>query len=268
MNFQPIRFDQAEALKSGGNNDFFEPNSEQRVKITRAEFVTTSTGSESLIIDVINNDKKRGFFALNYGSNEFAYRHLQSLMGVCGVTDLTPTQMTVPKYDVNTKQIINVACINAKELIGKVFVGLFVTKYSFYQGAIKQKTELYVPFNTNRQTYNEMVDNLPAQEIERLKPMMLNTSNDSKMKAEEAKNGNGGYNPMMGGNSGVADDIPESFGYNGQSTTYRKNPLPNQAQQPINQPPQNLQANVPPAVMSGQQLPTPSGMTPDDDIPF
>lgn len=198
MNFQPIHFNQSEALKAGGNGNFFAGNSEQLVKITRAEFVKSQTGSQGISFDVVNKDKQRGYFSYYYqradGSvNEVAHRQLQALMGVCGVTVLTPTQMTVEKYDQNSKAMIQVNCINAKELIGKKFVGLFIDEFEVYNGEKRKKTELYVAFNENRQSYREMNAQQPPNDIEHLTQTMLKKSVDSELKVDNELSRNQGY---------------------------------------------------------------------------
>lgn len=183
MLFQSINFNQSEALKAGGNGStFFEGNTEQIVKITRAEFVQSQkTGTIGLEFDVINKDKQKGYFTLWYQKADGSYiegcfRTLQSIMGVVSVQTLTPTNMLIYKYDFSKKEMVQVNCINAKELIGQIFVGLFIKNFEIYNNEKRQKTELYVAFNQNRQTYREMNAKMPAQDIEYLTQRMLEKS--------------------------------------------------------------------------------------------
>lgn len=183
MLFQSINFNQSEALKAGGNGSaFFEGNTEQMVKITRAEFVQSQkTGTIGLEFDVINKNEQKGHFTLWYQKADGSYiegsfRTLQSIMGVVSVQTLTPVNMLISKYDFNRKEVVQVDCINAKELIGQIFVGLFIKNFEIYNNKKRQKTELYVAFNQNRQTYREMNAKMPAQDIEYLTQRMLEKS--------------------------------------------------------------------------------------------
>ena len=249
--FQPVKFDQAEAVKAnGGNNQFFDGNTEQLVKIVRAEFVKSkNTGATGIEFDLTNKDGLKGYFTIWHlkgdGSvNEFSYRQLQALMGVTGATDLTPTQVNVPKYDFTSKETVNVPCINAVELLGKFFVGLFIKKFELYNGEIKTKTELFGCFNQQRQSSREFFANQPPQDIDRSLVAMIETSEKSHAEAERKKN----ENSYGGWNNDTTDGIPNQFMSN---TTYQKT-------QPAPQQP-NFNNN-----MQGEPKPS----TVDSDIPF
>lgn len=190
MNFQAIKFEKEEANLNNGST-FFAGNSEQKVKITRAEFVkSTRTGAQGIEFDVINNQKQKGYFTIwhllgNGDKNPYSYKLLQALMGACGVENLTPTTIKVKKYIPAMREECVVDCTNAKELIGKIFVGLFVDIYSIYNGEEKVKTELFAPFNPNRQSYREACAGDDAQDIEKALEAMLNKSMKSKEKAQK-----------------------------------------------------------------------------------
>ena len=251
--FQPVKFDQAEAVKAnGGNNQFFDGNTEQLVKIVRAEFVKSkNTGATGIEFDLTNKDGLKGYFTIWHlkgdGSvNEFSYRQLQALMGVTGATDLTPTQVNVPKYDFTSKETVNVPCINAVELLGKFFVGLFIKKFELYNGEIKTKTELFGCFNQQRQSSREFFANQPPQDIDRSLVAMIETSEKSHAEAERKKN----ENSYGGWNNDTTDGIPNQFMSN---TTYQKT-------QPAPQQP-NFNNNM-------QGEPKPSDMADLSEIPF
>ena len=108
MNYQTIRFDQQEAEKTTSSN-YIPGNTAQHVKIDRAEFITSpKTGAQGIDFDVHTRDGQKAYFTIWHlkgdgSANEYSWRLLQSLMGVCGVQTLTPTSVTVPKYNAQTK---------------------------------------------------------------------------------------------------------------------------------------------------------------------
>ena len=265
--FQPIRFSQAEAIKAnGGNNTFFEGNTEQLVKITRAEFVTAKTGTLGIEFDVINRDKLKGYFSIWYqkadgSQNEYSHRMLQSLMGVTGVEVINPVSMAVPKYNFETKETVNVNCPNAAELIGKVFVGLFANSYEAYDGKLRTKTELYAALTQQRQTARELFAGKPAHDVEDLKKSMLERSATSKAAAEKLL-GHAGQS-----NGGYQNDV-DYFDAPPQPTTYQRTPDPQlngygQPQHGYGQPQTHQQ---PPAQSFAQGNPRTGSV--DDDVPF
>ncbi|WP_230656954.1 hypothetical protein [Psychrobacter sp. I-STPA10] len=183
MNIQPIVFNKEEALKAGGNGGaFFEGNTEQLVKIARAEFVTSkNTGGIGIEFDVFNKDGQKGYFTLWYqradGSHiEGFYRTLQAIMGLCGATTLTPVQATIEKWDFNANKALPTPMIVANELMNKYFTGLFINTFELYDGNKKKKMELYRPFNQKRQSLQEQYDQAPPKEIEVLKDLMIKKS--------------------------------------------------------------------------------------------
>lgn len=191
MNYQPIRFDQQEAEKAG-TSTFIPGNTAQHVKITRAEFVTSqNTGAQGIEFDVITRDGQKAYFTLWHlkadgSANEYSWRLLQSLMGVCGVQTLTPTSVTVPKYNAQTKNTEQTACINAQELLGKNFVGLFVETWSYYNHEVKPKIELFAAYTNERKSYREHNAGVPAQDINDAMEAMLRKSQKSKTDAEKS----------------------------------------------------------------------------------
>ena len=193
MNFQPIHFNANEAEKAGATSAFFPGNSEQHVKITRAEFIiSNNTGAQGIEFDVINKDGQKGYFTLWHlkgdgSANEYSMRTLQSLMGVCGVQTLTPARLTVPKYDYTQKDTIKTPCINAQELLGKDFIGLFVETYSLYNGEEKVKTELFAAYNRERKSYREINAGTSAEDIDAALDAMLKKSAKSKADVEKSR---------------------------------------------------------------------------------
>lgn len=186
MNFKPVHFSAEEAGKAGLTSVFFQGNSEQYVKITRAEFIESkNTGAQGIEFDVVNKEGQKGYFTLWHiksdgSANEYTMRTLQSLMGVCGVQKLTPAEMEVPKYDTQRKDTVPTRCINAQELIGKTFVGLFVETYNLYNGEERTKTELFAAYNRERKSYREMNAGTAAQDIEAAFDAMVKKSAKSK----------------------------------------------------------------------------------------
>ena len=191
MNYQPVHFDPQEAEKVG-TSTFIPGNTAQHVKITRAEFVTSqNTGAQGIEFDVITRDKQKGYFTIWHlkadgGANEYSWRLLQSLMGVCGVAGITPASVTVPKYNAQTKNTEPTTCINAQELLGKYFIGLFVETWSYYKGEVKPKLELFAAYTTERKSYREHNAGVPATDIDDAMQAMLHKSQKSKADAEKS----------------------------------------------------------------------------------
>lgn len=212
MTFQAIAFEADAAEKAGQSNLFFDGNTAQTVKITRAEFVRSKTGAIGIEFDVVNREKQKGYFTLYHikadgSKNEYAYKTLQSLMGATGVQNLTPTEISVKKYDWKTQKEQDTVCTNAAELIGKIFVGLFVITYSLYQGEEKNKIELFAAYNKNRQSYREQCANAPAQDINDDYDAMLKKSQKSREKLEREKKYSGNYSQAPQSQSFDDDDI-------------------------------------------------------------
>lgn len=202
MNYQTIRFDQQEAEKTTSSN-YIPGNTAQHVKIDRAEFITSpKTGAQGIDFDVHTRDGQKAYFTIWHlkgdgSANEYSWRLLQSLMGVCGVQTLTPTSVTVPKYNAQTKNTEQTACINAQELLGKNFVGLFVETWSYYNHEVKPKIELFAAYTNERKSYREHNADVPAHDIEDAMQAMLRKSQKSKTDAEKSahysQTGNYGY---------------------------------------------------------------------------
>jgi hypothetical protein len=191
MNYQTIRFDQQEAEKTTSSN-YIPGNTAQQVKIDRAEFITSpKTGAQGIDFDVHTRDGQKAYFTIWYlkgdgSANEYSWRLLQSLMGVCGVQTLTPTSVTVPKYNAQTKNTEQTACINAQELLGKNFVGLFVETWSYHNHEVKPKIELFAAYTNERKSYREHNAGVPAHDIEEAMQAMLRKSQKSKTDAEKS----------------------------------------------------------------------------------
>ncbi|WP_314776399.1 hypothetical protein [Cardiobacterium hominis] len=223
MNYQTIRFDQQEAEKTASSN-YIPGNTAQTVKIDRAEFVTSpKTGAQGIEFDVHTRDGQKAYFTIWHlksdgSANEYSWRLLQSLMGVCGVQTLTPTMTAVPKYNAQTKNTEQTSCINAQELLGKNFFGLFVETWSYYNNEVKPKIELFGVYTLERKSYREHNAGVPAHDIEDAMQAMLRKSQKSKTDAEKSahysQTGNYGYG-QTGENTPPAtqdnfdsDDIP------------------------------------------------------------
>ena len=224
MNYQPVHFDPQEAEKTVSSN-YIPGNTAQTVKIDRAEFVTSpNTGAQGIEFDVITRDKQKGYFTIWHlkadgSANEYSWRLLQSLMGVCGVQTLTPTMTAVPKYNAQTKNTEQTNCINAQELLGKNFVGLFVETWSYYNNEVKPKIELFAAYTLERKSYREHNAGVPAHDIEDAMQAMLRKSQKSKADAEKSarysQTGNYGqtesHPAAQGGNWTPQDNFDDSM---------------------------------------------------------
>lgn len=261
MNFPTIQLNEAIALKANtGGGMFFDGNTEQLVKINRAEFVVSSnTGATGIEFDVFNAEGQKGYFTLWFMRQDgsfidFSYGKLQSIMAVTGVTTLTPTQATINKYDFGSSKEVPTPMTVANELMGKYFTGLFINEFEVYQGEKKVKTQLFAAFNQKRQTLQEQKDQSQPHSIEAQKERMLDYSSKSEEKADIALKGN---------NNGQQ-------GYNNQRTSQPQGGYNNQ---PNNQgAPQNNSVTYTRSApaQQGNQPPTsmPSGPVDDMDIPF
>ena len=254
MNFPTIQLNETAALKANtGGGAFFDGNSEQLVKIGRAEFVVSpNTGTTGMAFDVFNKDGQKGYFTLWFlkqdGSYvEGFYNQLQSIMAVTGVNTLTPTAANIDKWDTNAGRNVPTQMTVANELMGKYFTGLFINEFETYNGEKKTKTQLFAAFNQKRQSLQEQKDQAAPQQIEAQKErMMIYSANSEKKVDDELKNkgGNGGYNNQMG--------QPPHGGTSYQRTSA---PAQNNSYQNSNAPNNQPRSSMPPGPV-------------DDDIPF
>lgn len=256
MNFPTIQLNEAVALKAGtGGGMFFDGNTEQLVKIGRAQYTTSSnTGSIGIEFDVFNAEGQKGYFTLWFMRQDgsfidFSYGKLQSIMAVTGVTSLTPTQATINKYDFDASKDVPTQMTVANELMNKYFTGLFINEFEVYQGEKKPKTQLFAAFNQKRQTLQEQKDQSAPQQIEIQKERMIDYSSKSEAKADNdlriGGSQQGGFNNQRTGQSP-----------NG-GTTYQRGPAPAQHNSYQNNGVPNTQprSTMPPGPV-------------DDDIPF
>ncbi len=258
MNFPTIQLNETAALKANtGGGQFFDGNSEQLVKIGRAEFVVSSnTGTTGMAFDVFNKDGQKGYFTLWFMKQDGSYiegfyNQLQSIMAVTGVTTLTPTQANIDKYDAAAGKVVPTQMTVANELMGKHFTGLFIDEFEIYNGEKRKKTQLFAAFNQKRQTLQEQKDQSAPQQIEVQMERLIGYSQKSEKEV----------GAQMGGNKG---------GYNNQRTSQPKggqqnNGVTYQRGTPAQQGNQGYQqSNNAPANNS-----TTNGSGPvDDDIPF
>lgn len=255
MNFPTIQLNEAVALKAGtGGGMFFEGNTEQLVKIGRAQYTTSSnTGSIGIEFDVFNAEGQKGYFTLWFMRQDgsfidFSYGKLQSIMAVTGVNSLTPTQATINKYDFDAGKDVLTQMTVANELMNKYFTGLFINEFEIYQGEKKTKTQLFAAFNQKRQTLQEQKDQAAPQQIEAQKERMMTYSANSEKKVDDElknKGGNGGYNNQMGGQQTQGGASYQRTPAPTQHNSYQNNGAPNT----------QLRSTMPPGPV-------------DDDIPF
>lgn len=229
MNFPTIQLNETAALKANtGGGQFFEGNSEQLVKIMRAEFVVSpKTGTTGMGFDVFNKDGQKGYFTLWFMKQDGSYiegfyNQLQSIMAVTGVTTLTPTQASIDKYDATTKTVVPTQMMVANELMGKHFTGLFIDEFEIYNGEKQKKTQLFAAFNQKRQTLQEQKDQSAPKQIEVQMERLIGYSLKSEKEVDAQMSGNkGGYNnqrtsqPPQGGTTYSRGTAPQQ-GYNNQ----------------------------------------------------
>lgn len=202
MSFPTIQLNETAALKANtGGGNFFDGNSEQLVKIARAEFVVSAnTGTTGMGFDVFNKDGQKGYFTLwflktNGEYIEGFYNQLQSIMAVTGVTTLTPTQANIDKYDAAAGKVVPTQMTVASELIGKHFTGLFIDEFEVYNGEKRKKTQLFAAFNQKRQTLQEQKDQAAPQQIEVQMERLIGYSLKSEKEVDAQMGSNqGGYN--------------------------------------------------------------------------
>lgn len=263
MNFPTIQLNEAVALKAGtGGGMFFDGNTEQLVKIGRAQYTTSSnTGSVGIEFDVFNAEGQKGYFTLWFMRQDgsfidFSYGKLQSIMAVTGVTTLTPTAATINKYDFDAGKDVPTQMTVANELMNKYFTGLFINEFEIYQGEKKTKTQLFAAFNQKRQTLQEQKDQSAPQQIEIQKERMIEYSSKSEATADNTLRANGGQ--QGGFNNQQTGHSPNA------GATYQRGPAPTQYNNsaPNNVPMNNQNSINPnnPAVNGGGPV--------DDDIPF
>lgn len=255
MNFPTIQLNETAALKANtGGGQFFDGNSEQSVKIGRAEFVVSNnTGTTGIAFDVFNKDGQKGYFTLWFMKQDGSYidgfyNQLQSIMAVTGVTTLTPTQGNFDKYDFDAGRVVTTPMTVAQELMGKYFVGLFIDEFEVYKGEKRKKTQLFAAFNQKRQTLQEQKDQSAPQQIEIQKERMIEYSSKSEAAADNTLRSNGGQ--QGGFNNQQTGHSPNA------GATYKRGPGPTQYN---NSAPNNAPANNP--AMNG-------GGVVDSDIPF
>ncbi len=255
MNFPTIQLNEAVALKAGtGGGMFFDGNTEQLVKIGRAQYTTSSnTGSIGLEFDVFNAEGQKGYFTLWFMRQDgsfidFSYGKLQSIMAVTGVTTLTPTPATISKYDYDAGKDVPTQMTVANELMNKYFTGLFINEFEVYQGEKKTKTQLFAAFNQKRQTLQEQKDQSAPQQIEIQKERMIEYSSKSEATADNTLRANGG---QQGGFNNQTGHSPNA------GATYQRGPAPTQQNNsaPNHGPSSNQPSSMPPGPV-------------DDDIPF
>ena len=234
---------------------FFDGNTEQLVKIGRAQYITSSrTGSVGLEFDVFNAEGQKGYFTLWFMRQDgsfidFSYGKLQSIMAITGVTTLTPTPATISKYDYDAGKDVPTQMTVANELMNKYFTGLFINEFEVYQGEKKTKTQLFAAFNQKRQTLQEQKDQSAPQQIEIQKERMIEYSSKSEVTADNALRTNGGQ--QGGFNSQQTGHSPNA------GATYHRGPAPTQQNNsaPNHGPSSNQPSSMPPGPV-------------DDDIPF
>jgi len=224
-NFPTIQLNENAALKANtGGGSFFDGNTEQLVKIVRAEYITAQNkGTTGITFDVYNKDDQKGYFTLwiTRANGEFIegfYNLLQSIMSSTGVSTLTPTNATIDKWDADAGKSVPTQMVVANELMNKHFTGLFLSNFEVYNGEKKVKTELFAAFNQKRQSLQEQRDQAQPKQIDAQKERMIAYSVKSEKKVDDDLKGSsaGGYNNQMNNSS-----QPQS-----QSTSYQRSAPP------------------------------------------
>jgi len=241
MSFPTIQLNEAAAIKattSGGS--FFDGNTEQLVKIVRAEYVKSEAkGTTGIEFDVFNADDQKGYFTLWFMRADGSYvdgffNKLQSIMAATGATTLTPTQATVNKWDFDAGKALPAQMTVAHELMNKYFTGLFVNEFEVYNSEKKIKTQLYAAFNQKRQTLQEQKDQSAPQAIDAQMERLLGYSKKSESETDAKlanSGGNGGYNnqrtsqPAQQGGTSYQRGAPAQQNNQGNAPTNNHPPL-------------------------------------------
>lgn len=157
-----MQYDQNEGMKAGGG-DFITDGGPYICQITEAKYTTARTGTMGIEFSIKTQEGLSARFITVYyqkGDGDIVkggHSLIHALMGLLQIQGITTAQ----------NQDGEQYC---PELQGKK-VGLFLQKklYTKNDGSDGYKFEIAVPFNmADRRTLRELIDNKPAQTIERM----------------------------------------------------------------------------------------------------
>lgn len=157
-----MQYDQNEGMKAGGG-DFITEGGPYICQITEAKYTTAKTGTMGIEFSIKTQEGLSARFITVYyqkGDGDIVkggHSLIHALMGLLQIQGITTAQ----------NQDGEQYC---PELQGKK-VGLFLQKklYTKNDGSDGYKFEIAVPFNmADRRTLRELIDNKPAQTIERM----------------------------------------------------------------------------------------------------
>lgn len=157
-----LQYDQNEGIKAGGG-DFVTEGGPYVCQITEAKYTKAKTGTKGMEFSIKTQDGLSARFITVYYQKENGevvkggHSLLQAMMGLLKIQGITSNQgQDGEQY--------------CPEFQGKK-IGLFLQKklYTKNDGAGGYKFEISVPFNIqDRRTLRELIDNKPAQTIERM----------------------------------------------------------------------------------------------------
>lgn len=243
--------DKAKANKAG-QSDFIQGNSQLTLKIISAGWIAkpNNTGGQNYALDlyVMNESKSTAHLTLWYGNSTGerwgGENIINALMTVCNVPSLSQVQGNHWQYNFDERKDLQVPMMIAPELANKAFGAFLTENWYVKDGQPKQAgTNLFnvYDYQTNQLAWQKNAGQPSDQTaLTKVYEAMLKASEKAKNKAYEQAGIAIGVDP-----SELASGANPFMG--GQSTTYNRNPLPNN-------------------VMTGQAVPKAGAI--DDDVPF
>ena len=244
--------DKAKANKAG-QSDFIKGNSQLTLKIISAGWKAmdskTKAGVQNwyLSLYVMNESKNTAHIDILYG-NSLGERWsgenlINALMTVCNVPSLSQVQGNHWQYNFDERKDLQVPMMIAPELANKAFGAFLTENWYAKDGQPKQAgTNLFnvYDYQTNQLAWQKNAGQPSDQTaLTKVYEAMLEASEKAKNKAYEQAGIAIGVDP-----SEMTNNSPFM---GGESTTYNRNPLPND-------------------VMAGREAPKAGAI--DDDVPF
>lgn len=244
--------DKAKANKAG-QSDFIQGNSQLTLKIISAGWIVkpNNTGGQNYALDlyVMNESKSTAHLTLWYGNSAGerwgGENIVNALMTVCNVPSLSQVQGNHWQYNFDERKDLQVPMMIAPELANKAFGAFLSENWYVKDGQPKQAgTNLFnvYDYQTNQLAWQKNAGQPSDQTaLTKVYEAMLKASEKAKNKAYEQAGIAIGVDP-----SEITNNSPFT---SGESTTYNRNPLPDD-------------------VMAGREAPKAGAMADLSDIPF